>query len=343
MVKETSTRVFSTKKFKLSPSTSTKPSGGVRKKISGVLNNSISNVPNPSCGGGGGKRKKKMTQVLAKNLITNGTAKQPSALWCAPFKAEKKMVAASYYLPKESQNYPLGEDAHFISKDEQKLGVADGVGSWARKGIDAGKYARELMCNALVEMENQDKVSANPWMALNRAYIDTKAEGSSTACVLTLGGLSKNVDIIHAVNMGDSGFLVIRSGKIVYQSPAQQHKFNVPYQLRKSSLDKNNTPLRAQVFAVPVQTGDIVVLATDGLFDNLFSYEIEDIINKCRENEKEKVEEVMAKALATAAREESLFRWGSNSTPFSVAAAKEERCHSGGKYDDVTVIVARIF
>lgn len=121
---------------------------------------------------------------------------------------------------------------------------------------------------------------------------------------------------MHAFNVGDSGFLVIRAGKVVYRSPAQQHRFNVPFQLRKS--DRNNSPA-AQVFAVPIQSRDIVVLATDGLFDSLFLHEIEDTVKECLENKKENSIEVMAKALATAAREESLK--SKSITPFSHATA----------------------
>lgn len=117
--------------------------------------------------------------------------------------------------------------------------------------------------------------------------------------------------------MGDSGFLVIRAGKVVYRSPAQQHRFNVPFQLRKS--DRNNSPVAAQVFAVPIQSREIVVLATDGLFDTLFLDEIEDIVKECLENKKENSIEVMAKTLATAAREESLK--SKSITPFSHATA----------------------
>ncbi|CAL2268265.1 unnamed protein product [Prunus armeniaca] len=40
---------------------------------------------------------------------------------------------------------PLGEDAHFICHDAQTIGVADGIGSWARKGVNAGEYVRGLM------------------------------------------------------------------------------------------------------------------------------------------------------------------------------------------------------
>ncbi|KAJ8534262.1 hypothetical protein K7X08_007586 [Anisodus acutangulus] len=68
-----------------------------------------------------------------------------------------KMVAASLYLPKENPNKPLGEDAHFIHELYQTIGVADGVGGWAKKGIDAGIYARELMKNSLIATNNEPK------------------------------------------------------------------------------------------------------------------------------------------------------------------------------------------
>ncbi|MED6201361.1 hypothetical protein PIB30_094190 [Stylosanthes scabra] len=34
-----------------------------------------------------------------------------------------------------------GEDAHFICKEEQAIGVADGVGGWADLGVNAGLFA----------------------------------------------------------------------------------------------------------------------------------------------------------------------------------------------------------
>ncbi|TMW89866.1 hypothetical protein EJD97_016539 [Solanum chilense] len=43
---------------------------------------------------------------------------------------------------------PLGEDAHFIDELFKTIGVADGVGGWAKQGIDAGIYSRELMKNS---------------------------------------------------------------------------------------------------------------------------------------------------------------------------------------------------
>ena len=52
--------------------------------------------------------------------------------------------------------------------------------------------------------------------------------GSCTACVLSL---YKKEKTLYTANLGDSGFLVIRSGKVVARSEEQQHYFNTPFQL----------------------------------------------------------------------------------------------------------------
>lgn len=37
--------------------------------------------------------------------------------------------------------------------------------------------------------------------------------------------------MLHSANLGDSGFMVIRGGKLIFESPSQQHSFNFPYQI----------------------------------------------------------------------------------------------------------------
>ena len=57
---------------------------------------------------------------------------------------------------------------------------------------------------------------------------DNMFAGSSTACVLFLDHDSSR---LFTVNIGDSGFLVVRKGRVVHQSEEQQHYFNTPFQL----------------------------------------------------------------------------------------------------------------
>lgn len=49
-----------------------------------------------------------------------------------------KMVCGSFYIPKKNPKKPLGEDAFFVCHDREVIGVADGVGGWAKYGIDSG-------------------------------------------------------------------------------------------------------------------------------------------------------------------------------------------------------------
>lgn len=39
---------------------------------------------------------------------------------------------------------------------------------------------------------------------------------------------------LHAINLGDSGFIVVRDGITVFESPPQTHSFNFTYQLANS-------------------------------------------------------------------------------------------------------------
>ena len=52
--------------------------------------------------------------------------------------------------------------------------------------------------------------------------------GSSTACLLSY---DNETSLLHTANLGDSGYLVVRDGKVVARSRDVMHYFNCPYQL----------------------------------------------------------------------------------------------------------------
>ncbi|GFP90909.1 probable protein phosphatase 2c 55 [Phtheirospermum japonicum] len=239
------------------------------------------------------------------------------------------MRADSFYIPKKNPSKPLGEDAHFISHESQVIGVADGVGGWASKGIDAGEYARELMRNAADIVRDRRPSDVDPKQVLEDSFSKTESPGSSTACVLSLAG-----NLLRAANLGDSGFLVIRGGNVVYGSPAQQHSFNFPYQMGKSSGGVE----AAEEMAVAVKAGDVVVVGTDGLFDNVFPEDIESTVEFCLENKYEP--DITAWVLGNTACRNSMDVGAT--CPFEVAAHEAGVEHFGGKYDDITVVVAYV-
>ncbi|XP_010262929.1 PREDICTED: probable protein phosphatase 2C 55 [Nelumbo nucifera] len=193
-------------------------------------------------------------------------------------KSKRNMIlkAGSFYIPKKNALKPQGEDAHFICPQQQAFGVADGVGGWVKQGVDSGEYARELMKNSTIALQAEPEDAVDLERVLRVACSNTNAIGSSTACIMQLFN-----ECLHAVNVGDSGFLVIRDGKIFYSSPIQQHKFNCPYQLGNNP--KCDQPNSAMVLKVPIKLGDVIVAGTDGLFDNLYKHEIvEDVIQGTR-------------------------------------------------------------
>ncbi|KAM2543216.1 hypothetical protein TB2_022563 [Malus domestica] len=53
-------------------------------------------------------------------------------------------------------------------------------------------------------------------------------QGSSTACILSF---NKESGVLHVVNVGDSGLMLFRDNKLLYQSPIQQRMFNFTYRL----------------------------------------------------------------------------------------------------------------
>ncbi|KAF3902210.1 hypothetical protein ABW21_db0208486 [Orbilia brochopaga] len=103
----------------------------------------------------------------------------------------------------------------------------------------------------------------------------------------TFTGCILNGNRLHVVNIGDSHCLVLRPSHVpppgsdedpsfLLRTVEQWHYFDCPRQLGTDSPD---TPLgNAVVSSVEVENGDIVILATDGLLDNLWEEEVVSII-----------------------------------------------------------------
>lgn len=231
-----------------------------------------------------------------------------------------------------------GEDASFVA--EKGMGVFDGVGGWASVGIDAGEYAREVAertRGGMGGVEDADAVEA-----LEKAVDDTGKTGSSTACVVRVeqGGRK-----LVGVNLGDSGVMVIRDGRVVMKSREQQHYFNCPFQLGTDSMDAVRS---GHIIDWTIRRGDWIVMATDGLWDNVFTKEVLDAVARGRDwatgrdiedADAEWSVDRVAQELAKRALEVGLDT--SAISPFSVNAHDAGALFVGGKLDDVTVLVGR--
>jgi protein phosphatase PTC7 len=96
------------------------------------------------------------------------------------------------------------------------------------------------------------------------------------------------------------------------------------------------TPHDASLVRVPIKADDLVVLATDGLFDNMPESEVLRVVAQHAEDS----EEQMAAALAERARELSLLH--DVDSPFAILAKDNDIMWGGGRPDDITVLVSRV-
>ncbi|CAB4279894.1 unnamed protein product [Prunus armeniaca] len=152
-----------------------------------------------------------------------------------------------------------------------------------------------------MDMTQAAAAAVDPRNVLNQAYTSSaRVQGSSTACILSL---NKERGALHAVNVGDNGFMVFMDSRGLYKSPPQQRMFNCPYQLGnyvgyerpKATLEfvmearvgarivklggpKATLGLGVTLPLMEAILGDIIVLGTDRLLDNMFPSKIEDVL-----------------------------------------------------------------
>ncbi|CAG8599636.1 629_t:CDS:2 [Funneliformis mosseae] len=182
-----------------------------------------------------------------------------------------------------------GEDAFFYvgTNNGVALGVADGVGGWSQMGVDPANFSWALMDNAAsVAKDNAPDLS--PFIAPSgyNDILDAKQILSGAFDNLIKSGKVK-AGILNAATLGDSAYILIRNGALLYESPSQQHFFNCPFQLTivpesypNQKLYFKDKPSDAQQTSHQLQDGDVILLATDGFFDNVFADEAVEIVNK---------------------------------------------------------------
>lgn len=175
-----------------------------------------------------------------------------------------------------------GEDSFFVSNTYRTIGVADGVGGWKDEGVDPALFANRLMENAKLYSETHRK-DYDPERVMHNAFEkllhDKKVRaGSSTCCIASLVQDSDKWWLDFA-NLGDSGALVIRNRDILHRVHEKIHGFSQPFQLAvlpehlkgRAYADKVTDSIRERV---EVQVGDVVLLGTDGLFDNRYNSQL---------------------------------------------------------------------
>lgn len=246
-----------------------------------------------------------------------------------------RLVFGAASVPKAPGTF--GEDAYFADHGTSTFGIADGAGSWAAEGVDAGLFSRGLLSHTQNELSRRARSLLRPDLvgALRVAFEATMGEKVRGSCTIVLGQL--HGDTLSMLHLGDSGIIVMRpmqqisqflGGEVqmmmrpVYRTSPILHKANMPWQL--SSEDEEGSDFKGlDLISARLRVGDIVIAGCDGLFDNVTE---DDLI-----------------ALALEHREGKAARESDAVTSFAqrvVNLAADVARSPEGKIDDITVIVA---
>jgi protein phosphatase PTC7 len=185
-----------------------------------------------------------------------------------------------------------GEDAFFAttigdSENNVAFGVADGVGGWQDQGVDPSEFSHGL-CGLMAGTAHLHAAEGGhglrPQDLLQVAYDAVIGNprilaGGSTACLAVID----QDGMMETANLGDSAFLILGPGKVVYKSEVQTHAFNTPFQMAKIPTKMatqyaifggevkqfSENPSQAEVVRQRIKHGDVIVFATDGVWDNM--------------------------------------------------------------------------
>lgn len=159
--------------------------------------------------------------------------------------------------------------------------------------------------------------------------------------------------VLKIAHLGDCMGMLVRDEKIAWRSEEMWRAFNTPVQLGPASSAR---PRDAQILSLPVQADDILILASDGLSDNLWDYEVLDEVVRFKRSflksdrdgngegllGRRTLAGMLSEALCSRARRVSERRgWGledgvfdmADEVPFACRAREVGKPFRGGKID----------
>lgn len=252
-----------------------------------------------------------------------------------------------------------GEDNYFVTLNtpgDVYAGVADGVGGWAEHGYDSSAISREL-CRAMNGFSSlsykKDSQAFPPKKLIEMGYNKIKNDG-----IVKVGGTTAIAahfpanGTMQVANLGDSWCGVFRDSKLVFQTRFQTVGFNAPYQLaiipdemvreakKKGGAFIQNKPSDADEYSFQLAKDDLVVLATDGVTDNISS---DDIQLFFRDNEAMIEKDLQSVSQQFVSKVVELSKDPNYPSVFAQEVTKlTGKDYRGGKEDDITVVVVKV-
>ena len=109
--------------------------------------------------------------------------------------------------------------------------------------------------------------------------------------------------------------------------------------LEQSSLSMDG-PEDAELKKMDLQSGDILMMASDGVWDNLHTSEILPKLSKIKSDPSTHLGDICHKITSKARKHSEDRKFVS---PFTLKAIQHGRFIGGGKIDDITLVLIRVF
>lgn len=261
------------------------------------------------------------------------------------------------------------KDADATVATHYLVGVADGVSQIEDFGIDASELPQELLkhckqiASAKLRPDAPDGTYTGPIPVVREAFERTKPILGSTTLLL---GLLDNGTRIHGklhpmigvISIGDCEMLVFRrlQGQesplsAVFQTEMQRIDGHLQTPLQLARVDARIDPhfheaitievieKGSAVHCISAYEGDLLVMGSDGVFDNLFTDEVADIVNSVlRPNTRYPADEALLSLLARRIVEACHAKTRPGPTGFMPDAP----IGRGGKVDDTSCVVSEV-
>ncbi|CAF0926070.1 unnamed protein product [Didymodactylos carnosus] len=251
-----------------------------------ILPNTVgsANRPRPS-------NKHKDTTESAPLYSINSSNDKVSCLRIAVNGASKSMRGQLPMGNMNLTNGDFGDDAGMIleNRDFCFVGLADGAGGNRSLGINPADFSRALLssCRNILK-QNPVYPSQLPKLIMSamREVETSKVRGSSTLCMLAL---DKRQHQLTSLNIGDSGYVIIRNGFIYRKSKSTMTPTgNGPRQLFAVNdclglpcfINENEVLRDCALDVINVRKGDIIILSSDGLWDVLANDALQRIVQR---------------------------------------------------------------
>jgi len=137
------------------------------------------------------------------------------------------------------------------------------VGGWGDLDICSGVYSKWL-CKELARLYEANFAGKDCKKMMQEAADNSPHQGSTTVVMAHL----HDQDSMSTCNLGDSGYVLYRSGEKLFRTPSGQYSFDFPHQVGPYSKKEPTKLSTSQVHKT--HHNDLVIMGTDGLFDNVF-------------------------------------------------------------------------